>query len=271
MANQESGKTSSRWPLYSLLIAVAPAVGYGLAYLYESEFCNVFGIPVGFVVIGWTSIITAIGSFAAFLAVILFVLHNIYFLRLFGFRIGHLSTWARLASRHLTMFLLMLLVFLRYRAFVPNLAFWVFLAPSYYLIGDLLSPLITQATVKGYPNKLKAYEEQYTLPTFVRSVPSWVLLLAMVSLMSAWCANFEGRKAALSQESFMVPSINTNSVVLRTYGDRLICSPFDRQTRRTENRFFIIQLGSDPDLRLMVEEVGPLTPIGLFRRCQPRI
>jgi hypothetical protein len=242
------------------MIAVAPAVGYGLAYLYESEFCNVFGIPVGFVVIGWTSIITAIGSFATFLAVLLFVLNNVYFLRLLGFPVGSLSTWARLVTKHVTMFLIMFLVFLRYHSFVPSLSFWLFLAPSFYLITDLVYPLITMSTMKGYSNKLRAYDEQRTLPTFIRSVPSWVLLAAIVLLTSAMCANFEGRKAALSQETFLVPSVNTSSVVLRIYGDRLICAQFDRQTRHTQDSFFVIQLGNDPDLRFTMEEVGPLRP-----------
>ena len=54
-------KRSSLWWL-SLAIPLIPtigAIGYLMAYIYEWQFCNAFGIPKEFIAINWNNILIA--------------------------------------------------------------------------------------------------------------------------------------------------------------------------------------------------------------------
>jgi len=49
-------------------------------------------------------------------------------------------------------------------------------------------------------------------------------------------------------------------VVLRIYGDKMVCAPFDRSNGEVERSFVILKVAEDPDLVLHIDKVGPLNP-----------
>lgn len=73
-------------------------------------------------------------------------------------------------------------------------------------------------------------------------------------------AGAEGRRNAMTQTVFLIPSTYPQSVVLRVYGDTLVCAPFDQQNRTVESSFFFIRLGDASEVRLTPRKVGPLRP-----------
>jgi hypothetical protein len=149
-----------------------------------------------------------------------------------------------------------LCIFIRYHAFVPQLGL-IFVFPIYLMFLEFVGPLRTQKEIPGYTEKLAAQQERDAM--LIKSIPTFVLNMLLVVAILVLCSGFEGRKAALTKEVFMVPSINTHSVVLKVYGDKLICAPFDRESGRVEKSFFFIELGRDSNLMLVPQKVGPLT------------
>ena len=67
-----------------------------------------------------------------------------------------------------------------------------------------------------------------------------------------------GTEHATKRVSFLVASTKPETVVLRIYGDRMICASFNRITRQVEPNFVLLKVAEDPRLRLRLEPVGPL-------------
>jgi len=67
-----------------------------------------------------------------------------------------------------------------------------------------------------------------------------------------------GRAIALNQSEFLVITTSSEMVVLRAYGDKLLCAPFDRTKKEVKRTFSILKIAEDSNLKLSLEEVGPL-------------
>ena len=83
------------------------------------------------------------------------------------------------------------------------------------------------------------------------------LLISLVFLGSI-LATFIGNSEALRQTSFLVPSSNTNAIVIRSFGDKLICVEINPKTKIPTKTFFLLSVGSDNNLQLNLKDIGPL-------------
>ena len=64
-----------------------------------------------------------------------------------------------------------------------------------------------------------------------------------------------GRSGALTKTNFLLLAEEKPTVVLRVYGDRIICASFNRDTKQLDESLTIRNM---TDLRFTIEEVGPL-------------
>lgn len=259
----DDSKTSSGWSHWitvSIILAALPALGYILAFVYEVEYCRVFNIPREFVMISFTNLIIAIGSILGVSIILLAIPQTPRLINIVGFDKPGLIT--QRIIKHSIALLLVSVLFLRYYEIESHFYFLYFL-PLYYILRDFVLPLITQRSLSGYRNKLKAEDEVKAFPA--ARIPSFwkkhrynVIMIIFTLLVLYTVASLDGKRTAIKQEEFLIPSTYPQSVVLKVYGDSLICSNFNRENRTLDGELFFIKLGRDPQLKLSLQTVGPL-------------
>lgn len=248
------------WLLSSLILAAIPVIGYSLAFAYESQYCKFFGIPREFIVIDWTSLIIAIGSFIGYFVLVLATLWAPMLLNLLGIRIPGLIT--RRIFRHAAVILYISLLVVRYHS-TNRFMLFLFIIPAYFMFFDFIWPLITQRKIHAYRKKLVKQDKldskkSFTLPDFLSKYMPTIILIAVALSLLYVVAFFEGKRAAAIKEEFLIPSTYSQSVVLKTYRDYLICAQLNSDNKSIETEYFFIKLGDDPNLKLTSQKLGPL-------------
>ena len=253
-------RTSRYWRLsLGFIVAASSAIGYLLAYLWEAGYGSVFGVPREFIVLDVTRVLIAISAVASFFFVAS-VFAGAYFIAgWFSARHGQ----GRGGSRLVVLMVLLLswgLLTLRW----PSLwAIWIaYLLPvaATFVVSTVVVPWIIRRLPERLRAGLDAIEKWCAskVPRLPRPAFAAVLIVITVAL-GLYLSHESGQATAMSQKDFFVPSTNQNSVVLRIYGDNLICAPFDRGNKTVERSFFVLKVDDDPRPVLTLEKVGPLT------------
>jgi len=134
----------------------------------------------------------------------------------------------------------------------------------YFIFLLFLGPLWTRRNVTGgYIKKLVAQDKAdrqtpYPLTFITKHLRSTTIGILLFVLLLFSLPYFSGEDTATKQEYFLVPSTNANSVVLRIYGDELICTELDKQSNKPNGKFFILKLADEPRPTLSLQKVGPL-------------
>jgi hypothetical protein len=123
---------------------------------------------------------------------------------------------------------------------------------------------LTQRGKASYREKLAAQDKldagtkdfHSVLVTRLGIGPYRLVFTLLITLVVVYYA---GQSAALRQSTYLVTSTSPQMVVLRTYGDSIICARFDRNTKEVEPSFVVLKVGDDPELTLHSEHVGPLS------------
>lgn len=253
----------NQWILQGIVIALipvlGPVLGYTLAYVHETAFCDVFGIPKEFIIVNWPNIIVSIGRVLGSSLVLLWIMLIPALLQ----RSGNKKP-GPYARRCILYFVLLFALF--FLAMTYSLTVLEFLSVLVFLLFfallDFLGPFWTQRDIKGYRDKLDAQDkhdaELIDKVAFVRKVGKTGLTLIIFIVFLFSLSYMDGRNSALRQEEFLVPSTHQQSVVLRMYGDRLICAPVDIENREITRRFFFINVDNEPNLTLIPQKIGPL-------------
>jgi len=228
-----------------------------MAFVYELGFCNEFGIPREYIFVSLTTVFIAVGSL---LGVIAFIY---YFFTFLVFILPNTKNprikW--IITRIVLLFVLIMPFIIIFWGLWDNIILlgMIFIIFVFFLF---LFPLLSQR--KGsYFEKLEAQRkidlETRVVEDYIIASLGWkntvIVVLAIFFVILAHCA---GIAKANKQTEFTIPSTYPNSVVLRVYGDSLICTPFSRTDNTTQKRFFIIKMGDSSTTLLNVEEVGPL-------------
>jgi hypothetical protein len=111
------------------------------------------------------------------------------------------------------------------------------------------------------PEDLDKTPAEATSGNFLQPFVKWSVVISMLAIVVFWGVFTAGKEQALNQTDFLVPSTNPNSVVLRVYGDNLICAPF--HDKSVEPSFFVLKLDDEPRPHLELRNVGPLTSTGI--------
>jgi len=243
-----------------LLVATIPLAGYLLAFAYEAGFCGVFHIPMSFMTLSPTMVFAAIAGLALLVAPLLWFANLMCMLGL-GLGDPIARSLIRLA---IPAALFLLSIGINLKAWRESMGLLLLLA--FFVLLEFGLPLLTQRDKETYREKLlgqEAIEARVTdlFDVLGRRFGTLRVTIAMVMIMAILVSNIAGRGQAKGQEEFLVLPSSPEVVVLRVYGDDLVCAQFDRITQEVQPHFFVIKrvtLPSEPRMQLNLEKVGPL-------------
>ncbi len=251
-------KTSGLLP-EGILLALIPALAYAIALLYELGFASYFGFPISLVDVDFSSFAVSILSLFG-ISIALFVIANLFFIFWPEYRQENIQYFYPL----LFSILILLAVFMVRKEFLPvlKISWLIFLIILlFYVI-----PIFTYRKEKGYINKIKASWNDEA-PAIGRSlvgklhskfgyfrVVSLVTILFMVPFLSYNVGVSEAKR----KSNFLVFQEESEYVVLKIYGDIMVCAQFQRTERKIVQNFVLKKIGETPALRLRLERVGPL-------------
>lgn len=245
------------------IVAAISVTAYLFTFVYEAGFAKVFGIPLSFVTVGLTDVFIAGGSLLL-AGLLVLTVGNLAFMvsAKFGGPI-----WRRIVS--LTpMFLCSIALFFfvagtrLQEALTGLIGAWLMI-----LLFEFGFPLLTQRHKNGYREKLRAQDKldarTMDVPGYLaKRLGSRLYSIIYTLMLTLFVIYYAGQSAALRQSRFLVASTSPEMVVLRVYGDKIICVPFNRDTRQVEQSFVVLRMAQDPDLMLRPEDIGPFNVKG---------
>lgn len=255
---QSSSETRGFWIWQGIIVAASPVIGYGLAFVYELGFCQVFDIPTEFITLNLTSVFIAAGSLIGIVLILywfaeLFLMlvparkpplfrELVFLLILLLFNLGFIILWWGMWER--VIYVIFTLIFFAMLLFV--------------------FPLITQKGKGSYIEKLQAQRKRdletpmVIFESFVRLIGRKTFLIIFVLVCLVFFSYIAGDAKAIKQEEFLIPSTYPQAVVLRIYGENMICAPFDGEKKEIQKSFFIIRMTDEPRPMLQLQKIGPL-------------
>jgi hypothetical protein len=252
----------NNWQTVAALFGLVAPIGYGAAYLREWGFCSVFGIPIEFIQVNVTTVLIAITSGVGVLFFLFWVADLFYTLS----RQKKLKNFGPVKRRLLFDVLFLVIFGCLFALFPPLIYTWPLLLPFLFFLvfTQFVAPLITQKQIPGYISKLEAQdrverETPLLLDYVVKRAGITIVSLGILVAMFLCAMFLLGYSTAERQTDFLVPSTHQDSVVLRIYGDNLVCAPFDIKTKEVDKTFFIIKLDDEPRPQLRLVRLGPLT------------
>jgi len=245
----------------TLLVVLIPLLGYAISFLYEIGYCNTFNIPLYFIKPSTTTIFIGISSIALFLL--------LYFLIRWGFGMFLGTGPISLGINHLVIPLLISIYIIglfgadwkRLSGVIAGLVVVVFM--------EFGVPLFTQSKHLTYRDKLKAQDKgDWEVDKFRRKITEYFgpgLMHSFVLLIFVfWAAYITGVAHAEQQREFLVIEAQPQLVVLRNYGNELICGRFNETTKELLNVFsFLNRDNLDQNVSFELKRVGPLKPMEL--------
>jgi multidrug efflux pump subunit AcrB len=258
MNNSIKAQTKIPWLTEGLLVAGIPIVAYLLKYSYELGYADAFSIPWELITIDLPNILLlSVNLMLAGVVVLFLIAISMPF-----FKGENVILRSLIKSLFSILIILpwLVLSMLRHDKVILFLAVGFFLLVQY---GLFVSPLLTQRGKMGYAARLAAAEFKLKrLMNFLDYSFGWklkhliVVIFVLVSLVAS--IKLIGESVGIGKVTFMVNKSSPEMVVLRVYGDKLICAPFDRTTKEVKRTFTILKTGDDPNLQLSLEKVGPL-------------
>jgi hypothetical protein len=237
-----------------LLIACATGLIYLLAYRYECGYAHWFDIPPDFVVVKLETVL----SIASILIGAILIAWLLFDFLLNIFRIPNVLSINIFNYLWITIGLIPQFIFNSGRLLLIPAFLLVYLAFRFFLW-----PIWRYRTVKGYIKKIEEdiKKNTYILPmtkTFLNKLtpPQYIILwIAFMALI--WIFNF-GIYKAKNKKFFLIKKGEPQMVVLKTYGDIMICCKLSKNTKKISSGFFLIQKSRIPKEEFIPKKIGPL-------------
>ncbi len=247
-----------------ILLALAPALSYFLAFYYEKGFAQYFDIPINFIQVSFIDVIVfasivlgAIGLFTVFMNPFVIFIQTV--------KVHPVIRVALLRLLPPIMFFIIIFFLFGY----SNRKYWggALAVVIFFALLEFVMPLLARRNVSGYINKWVAQEEfdqefDESHPDIFglikRHYGQRLLLIMLGIFLSTALAEQAGLTKAVNQDEFLVLNTSPEMVVLRVYGDRMIAASFNRKTQEVESKFVIKVLGEDDNLVISPEDVGSL-------------
>lgn len=248
-----------RWLAEKFGLFITPAIAYYLVFTYESAYCRNFGIPPGFIrpdlttILIYTSVVVGVSCSLVMILDSWIELH----------RASPASPPAQHLFRlYLPFILLLLLLVSTYGSHWRN---WFWLA-IILAIGTL-----TDFIKARFGDKKKPYLTRLQGPVAIFNGPGTIwdiarkrldleLVIFFIAMFFARLISSSlGEAEALNQHQFLVPSSHPDSVLVRIYGDKMLCAAYDPKTKKLAKQFFILTAGTDQTLHFDTKEIGTLS------------
>ena len=261
MSDQESNRQPRTILSEGILIAIASSGAYLLAFYYEKGFTSYFEIPINLVSVSFVNIFVFAGLLIGFL-LFLFFPANILPMILYKLPPALSRSAFVLLISSLGLFVHLYLFGLsNWRILVVYICLMIAFA-----FIELVMPMIVHRKKGSYLEKLEAQHERdrkevTLIDIIVKRLGQGSFFIFLALLIGISFSENAGKEQATSQTDFLVTSTSPELVVLRIYGDNMICAPFNRDTKEVQTRFTIIKMADDSKLAFNLEKVGPLRPV----------
>lgn len=257
MVNAVKKQITKHWVSEGLIIAACSIVAYLLTFVYEAGFARFFRIPLEFITLNLTSIFVVAGALLV-VVIFLFLLTELIFTILNRGDNPIYRGVVRLIPVFLLFAALLFLYGVQWREWI-----WIAVVMIMLAFLEFGFPLITQRHKIHYRDKLEAQEEverqvETPIDRAIWRMGSTAIIIILCLWLGLSISYHAGHAAALKQDEFLVATTSPEMVVLRIYGDKLICAPFERATKEVQRSFIVLKVAEDPKLMLRLEKVGPL-------------
>lgn len=224
------------------MIAVAPALGYGLAYVHERGYCEIYHIPFDLIHLDLTTVLIAIAASIGGVALLFWVA---FLAMTVPLDISATKKKIFLSSILFIFLVLFGFLYLTVEEFKQlSIAFAVFLF-CIFILPRILSWLIRKFPTQR--QKRETLADRWANNKYLQYGFVAILVIAFI-FVSGYLA---GRADAWNKEIFLVPSSNPELVVLKVYGDNIICGKLVQESDK-------VGLGPTIDL-LRLDDISNLT------------
>lgn len=254
-------------------IACVTITGYLYAFSYETGYLSHYGIPAWVIQLSLVNVLIAFGAIVFVLVVLVYVL----------MALSPGPWWALLYQLSIlvlpvsfTVFLFTTIDLQQWQSIiVAVLLGWV---PAYFSVVGinkrLIAPIVLYKDAGSWPNRWAAafYSERKAhaknpdlLGHLIGAMDtagvrqSWVILFSIIFISGPFAARYLGLAAAYLKEQHAVVVSSTECIAVRRYGDYLICSDFDRKTKRLLPTFRLIRPGDVQANFVRIEDLGRLS------------
>jgi hypothetical protein len=248
--------------IVGLIAAGASALGYGVAFAFEAGFVNHFGVPIDLVSVSIERV------FIAMVAVIFAILPLVVTLNLIYLLIperyeGHLYLFEPLILA-IAVALAGLLIFLD----LPALLYICLALSAFILFMTYVTPMFGMKQRGGYFRGLIESEDaemvihrRGLVGRLKKRFGTGIVFAAFLFLyVVPFIAYHIGGAQARRQNTFLVAQELTELVVIRVYGDRVICAPLRPDMNALMPVIRVLRLTDGRALSLEVKRVGPFEP-----------
>ncbi|MFW9879663.1 MAG: hypothetical protein ACFFG0_41845 [Candidatus Thorarchaeota archaeon] len=253
--------TSSRKFLSEgIILAILTATTYIFAFRYEAGYAGFFGIPSELVEVNLTAIlVVALVIVSLLLTIWAFVLPLLIFIP------RNWGVFGRSLLRLSPIFLILFVFLIAYGPKWQKLIFPLILLLTWVFI-EFVIPIIVQRGRGSFREKLEAQEDVETkersrkLIGFLdEKLNRFAALVIIFFIFGYMTTGLMGRANAERQREFLViHGTSEELVILRVYGEKLICAPFDRNRKEINHTFFIKKVSDISGTLLKQEKIGPL-------------
>lgn len=250
-------------------VAVLSGAAYLTSYTYETGYAGFFGIPEQMIKLDLINVCISFSAIFVYLLMSFCIIDFAYMH--WPANVGPIG---RSLFRLLPIFIAIAVI-----GFVFE-DWKILLSPvGGFLLGiiviEFTFPLFQRG--KTYREKLEAQEEVERnvkgLPDLMMRSPGGrtALISFALILFPLMIAGLAGTRQASKQEAFLMIHGEDDIVVLRIYGDRLICAPLDRAAKTVHRSIIIMESSPGKPLRLDSEKVGPLKLVPMMDKKQDAI
>ncbi len=240
------------------LLALATASAYLLAFYYERGYASYFGIPADLIAVDLRSLLLFGAAFVSLAVILLLVMNFLVMTFPSKAHPGLKRTLFTVGFFSIACFIPVGL----YGIDRPEKWWWVLILYIPFLFFQFVYPLFAARREHGYLNKLAAVhasdDRRPDLATAAAArfgmTPVVLVSLLLIGIATAPLA---GGAAAMKRTSFLILGSKPPRVVLRTYGDTLVCALADLEKHEVSADFLLIKVG-DNSYPLMLQDVGPL-------------
>jgi hypothetical protein len=266
--NEENDKYDfTSWMKSGLGIGAISIGGYFLGFAYEKGYASYFGIPLPLIKLDLINIFLSVIALIGLLWFILWITNLGYMI---------FSAWSNVIYRSIVRSAPSLLVSLCLLLLYINtptwqIVKWVAFVPLILLFLGFVWPLIEQRGKGTYPQKLEAQEQankNVKAPKLFSLIAQKantlnsrrLVNIAIILFVLYFLAYAVGESEAERQKKFWIVREPQQLVVLRIYGDRFVCAPFDFKAGTVEKTLYILDTPKQGGLWLEWQQVGPLKP-----------
>jgi hypothetical protein len=259
IGGQERSKPSPTW--WQSIVAIIPiavALGYTVAYLYELGYCNAFGVPTEFISPDATHVLIAVGKVFLSAVALFWTIYVFITMTAKPKRSGPIR-------RRLILLMTIGVIYIAFAIDYPSARReWYLIIPIYFIFIFMffIAPAIAFRRTKGYRRRLIVQDRRNVAANPLNYIEKHVgrSVVIILLLLVPWILlpYSTGQTDAVEQTRFLVPSTYQNSVVLRIYGENLICADLDPHNHHLTGSFFMMRVSDEPKPHLSLRDIGHL-------------